>query len=416
MNAFSKAINSIRYQNATYLPSSSVGNPKPWMRNFASAGIQVDERSALTLSAYFDGVNLLANHIAGLPFSVIERNHATGNIEHISNHQLRELLHFQPNPRMSAFTFKKLMTVYMLNYGNAFAKIKKSGNKIVSLTPKKPWETTILQNKQSGEVFYKFKDDNKRYAQRDVLHLHQFSLDGIIGLSIIEAGARDRFSGHLAVEKFGEAYFKNGTHISGILKTKDSLGSEPKVVNKAKSQVREEFETIYSGTDNFHKLAILEGDWEYENVTIKATDAQLVERSKATVQDVARWLGIPVSKLKQTDGQANNSREAEAINYVQDALNPRIQIWAQETRNKLLLGSEKRKGYETYFDSKDLMRSDLKSLSEFLSKMVDRGIFTPNQALKFINADTFPEGDVHLMQENMKILEDHIAETTNTQN
>jgi len=97
---------------------------------------------------------------------------------------------------------------------------------------------------------------------------------------------------------------------------------------------------------------------------------------------------------------------AQAIDYTQDALNPRIEIWQQECRRKLLLEREKRSGHEIQINSKDLMRSNLRDLGDFLSQMVDRSIFTPNQALKFVGEDTFEDGDIHLMQRNMQVLEE----------
>jgi len=398
MSVFARAVNSTTTEY-------TAKDPKPFLKLFgeSTSGKAVNEESAMTLSAYFDGVNLLANHIASLPFSVILRD-GTGNIDHIVDHQLRELLQFEPNGKMTAFTFKKLMTVWMLNWGNAFALIKRDRNKITSLIPKKPWETKILRDKETGEIFYKFKDDKHNHPARDVLHLFQYSLDGIKGLSIIEAGAKDRFGGHLATEEYGEKFFKNDAHISGILKTSDHLGSDPNTINSAKSEVREEFDQVYDG--RFHNLAILEGNWDYENVTLKASDAQLIERMKISVADIARWLHIPVGKLKQTDGESFNSREAQSIEYTQDALNPRIEIWQQECRRKLLLEREKRSGHEIQINSKDLMRSNLRDLGDFLSQMVDRSIFTPNQALKFVGEDTFEDGDIHLMQRNMQVLEE----------
>lgn len=401
MSIFAQAI--APYQNET----STVKNPKQWFLDSIGAGkygTNANERSALTLSAYYDGVNLISNHIGYLPFHVILRDE-TGNRTRKPNHRVRQLMQWEANNKMSAFTFKKTMTIHMLNWGNAFAIIHKRGSYIEELELVEPWNTRMITEPDTGRLFYKFKGYERYHNSDEVLHLHQFSLDGIKGLSIIEAGARDRFGGHIAAATYGEAFFKNGTHMGGVLISEDSLGTDTDVVNEAKSEIRSELENVYGGPDKWHNIGILDGKWEYKNMTLKASDAQLIERSEATVEDVARWLGVPPSKLKSKQNTAYNTREHEAIDYVQDGLIPRTTIWEQETRRKLLTEKEKRQGYETSINEKDLMRGDLKAMAEFLMAMVDRSIFTPNKALEFMGEDTYTGGDVHLMPLNYTTLE-----------
>jgi HK97 family phage portal protein len=403
MNVFAEALTG--YQNST----TTLKNPKKWFLDAVGgktkSGIKVNERSALTLSAYFDGVNLLSNHIAYLPFHMIRRNAATANRDRLPDHPLKEILHWEANNQMSAFTLKKTMTIHMLNWGNAYAIIRRRGSRVTSLKLKKPWETRVHTGVDSDIITYTFKDENRVFTSGEVLHLHQFSLDGICGKSIIEAGARDRFGGHIAASVYGETFFGNGTHMGGILISEDSLGMETEVVNEAKSEVRKELENVYGGQDKWHSIGILDGKWEYKNMTLKASDAQLIERGDHTVEDVARWLGVPVTKLKATRTQNFNNREAEAIDYVQDGLQPRISIWLQEIRRKMLTAKEKEQGVEPVINAKDLMRGDLKSLSEFLKTMVDRAIFTPNDALEFLGEDNYEGGDVHLVPMNFTTLE-----------
>lgn len=408
MSIFAKALKPFQNQTTT------LKNPKPWFLNMSGgktgSGINVNEKSALTLSAYYDGVNLLSNHVGYLPFHVILRDLSTGNRTQQPQHQLRNLLNWEANTSkyggMSAFTFKKTMTVHMLNWGNAYAIIHRGvGNRIKELELIEPWRARVIKDTDSKTLYYKFKDYEQQFATRDVLHLHQFSLDGIIGKSIIEAGARERFGGHIAAATYGEAFFGNGTHMGGILISEDSLGTDEQVVNAAKSEIRDELDNVYGGPENWHNIGILDGKWEYKNMTLKSSDAQLIERSEATVEDVARWLGIPTAKLKSRQNTAYNTREHEAIDYVQDGLIPRTTIWEQETRRKLLNSNEKQQGYETSINEKDLMRGDLRAMAEFLRNMVDRGIFTPNQALEFMGEDTFDDGDVHFMPMNYTTLE-----------
>lgn len=407
MSVFSQALN--KYQNNI----TTLKEPKQWLLESIGgktrSGMKVNERLALTLSAYYDGVNLLANHIAYLPFQIIQQDLNTGNRTKRHEHEIYDLMNWEANSSyyggMTAFTFKKTMTLHMLNWGDAFSLIHRGGGGIRELELIEPWRGSVIKDRATKSIWYDFDDYENYFPARDVLHLHQFSLDGVRGLSIIQAGARERFGGHLAVEQYGETFFGQGTHMGGLLTTEESLGNDPKVVNQAKSEIRQELENVYGGPENWNKIGILDGKWQYKNLTLPAADAQLLERSKATVEDIARWLGVPPTKLKDTSSQNYNNREHEAIDYVQDGLMPRTEIWQQETRRKLLREREKRDGYETIINVKDLMRGDLQSMAEFLREMVDRAIFTPNQALEFMGEDTYEGGDVHLMPLNFTTLE-----------
>lgn len=356
----------------------------------------------MSLSAFYSGINIIANHIASLPLDIIVRDENGNTID--AQHDLNELLKYQAAPYQSATHFKKLLVINTLVYGNGFARIEKTGNKVTGLHLEKPKDTKIYRNKETGEIFYKFKDKKQMLSARDVIHLYDFSLNGYSGLSILEAGAKEAFQGHLSVQKFGNKYFQNNAHIGGVLSTEDSLGSDPSVVNEAKSEVRQEFENVYNGEENWFRTAILEGKWNYQPLNINASDAMLIERSQATVEDISRWLQMPLSFLNHTDSQSFKSKEQEARTYVNNCLNPKIKIFENEIRNKLFLESEKKKGYKIALDTKVLVRASLKDTGDFLSQMIDRSIFDLNEARDFIDMDTKEGLDIHLQQLNMKEL------------
>ncbi|MDR8390988.1 phage portal protein [Aliifodinibius sp. S!AR15-10] len=398
MNIFSRAIQN--YSNQT----STIKNPEPWLlRNLGinTKGVTATDRKSLELSAFYSGVNIISNHIASLPINIVKRDE-NGNTEDL-DHQLNEILKYQSSPYLSATHFKKLLIVHALVYGNGFARIERSGNNITGLHIEKPKDTDIFRDKSTREVFYKFKDIDRMYSARDVIHIYDFTLNGYSGLSVLEAGARNSFEGHLSVQNFSNRYFENNAHIGGILSTDDSLGTEPSVVNEAKSQVRKEFEQVYNGQENWFKTAILEGSWNYESLDVKASDAMLIERAQATVEDISRWLQMPSSFLTDKEATSYKAKEADARSYVNNCLNPKIKLFQNEIRNKLFTESEKEQGYTVLIDTKQLVRASLADTGDFLSQMIDRSIFTIDDALDFLDMDTVGL-DIRMQQKNMGIL------------
>lgn len=398
-NIFNKAIQS--YNNQT----STVKNPSPWLMDLmgvSKSGVKISERTSLAISSYYAGINIIANHIATLPVDIVVRD-ANGNTVD-PEHQLNEILKYQANSTLSAFHFKKLLIVNALVYGNGYARIERDGNRITGLHLEKPVDTSVYRNKETGELFYKFKSKNRTYPSRDVIHVYDFSLNGYTGLSVLEAGAKESFEGHLSVQRFSKKYFDNNAHIGGILSTDDSLGSDDKVVNQAKSKIREEFDQVYNGDNNWFRTAILEGDWSYEALDIKASDAMLIERSEATVEDVSRWLQMPLSFLNHTNSQSFKSKEQEAKTYLTNCLKPRMMMFTTEMRNKLFLEAEKQQGYKVTLDTKELTSASLADTAEFIRSAINSSVFDINEVRDFLNMDTKDGLDIHLMQKNMGIL------------
>ncbi len=379
----------------------------PFLRSRSGAGVNVNSETALTLSAYFQGVNLLSNHLAMLPFKVHRpKEPGSENSVSVSDHSVTQRLHFEADPaRMTAFQARKAMNLHMLNWGNGFAKIKRRGNEIESLQVVEPWDVTIKQDPETKEVFYFIKGDTKVYRWWEILHVFQFSFDGIVGRSVIEF-AKERMGGHLAAEKYGEAFFGNGTHMGGMLISKESLGGTQAVSQAAKSEIREELETMYNGPDNFLKIGIFDGDMEYKPLHMKASDVQLIERMKFSVDDVSRWLNIPPHKLNSLERSTNNNIEHQSIEYVQDSLLPRATMWEQEGRRRLLTEKEKRAGYYLKMNINGLMRGDVKTRGEFYQRMIDRAVFTPNDVLRLEDMNTYSGGDRHMMPMNHQFVED----------
>src|SRR5262245_11935487 len=86
----------------------------PWEKwfglgNRTHAGVSVTEESALTLSAYFACIRILPESVAMLPL-LTYRYMPNGGRERAVDHPCYWLLKEQPNPEMSAFEFRELMT------------------------------------------------------------------------------------------------------------------------------------------------------------------------------------------------------------------------------------------------------------------------------------------------------------------
>lgn len=80
------------------------------------AGKAVNERSAMQMSAVYACVRILSEAIAALPLHFYQYN-AAGGKEKALRHPLYNLLHDEPNPEMTAFSFRETLMTHLLLWG-----------------------------------------------------------------------------------------------------------------------------------------------------------------------------------------------------------------------------------------------------------------------------------------------------------
>lgn len=80
------------------------------------AGKTVNERSAMQMSAVYACVRILSEAIAALPLHFYQYN-AAGGKEKALRHPLYNLLHDEPNPEMTAFSFRETLMTHLLLWG-----------------------------------------------------------------------------------------------------------------------------------------------------------------------------------------------------------------------------------------------------------------------------------------------------------
>ena len=79
----------------------------------SSAGKNVNERSAMQMTAVYACVRILAESVAGLPLHLYLTNE-NGNKEKAKNHPLYFILHDEPNSEMISFILRETLMTHLL--------------------------------------------------------------------------------------------------------------------------------------------------------------------------------------------------------------------------------------------------------------------------------------------------------------
>jgi HK97 family phage portal protein len=129
----------------------------------------------------------------------------------------------------------------------------------------------------------------------------------------------------------------------------------------------------------------------------------LLEHREFNNWDVARWFGVPPSKIGLQQAGSYNSIESEQLSFLCDTLQPLLQKIECELERKLYTEPE-RKFIDVKFDVSSIVRVDLKSKAEYFRTLFNIGALTINEIRNELDLGKIEHGNQTLLQVNMTTL------------
>lgn len=356
----------------------------------SESGEHVDERSAMQISTVYACVRLLAESVAGLPLHLYRSDGEGGKVR-ARDHPLYKVLYRQANPEMTSFSFWEAMMVHMLLYGNAYSQILRDGrNNVVGLYPLMP-DRVEVDRKESGELYYIYhaytdevpgeKNRDVVFSREEIFHIPALSFNGLIGFSPI-AMMKNSLGTTIAVEKYGSSFFKNGAQPSGVL-------LHPGVV-KDPQRIRENWNAVYGGAGNAHKIAVLEENMDYKSISLPPEDSQFLSTREFGVEEICRIFRVPPHMVGDLRRATFSNIEHQAISYVVYTLAPWLNRIEQAIIKDVLLEEEK-DIYFPKFNCDGLLRGDRQSRMESYSVGFANGFLSPNDIRRLEDMDPIPD-------------------------
>lgn len=367
----------------------------------SAAGMNVNERSAMQMTAVYACVRVLAESIASLPLHVYQFS-TDGNQEKAENHPLFFLLHDEPNPEMTSYIFRETLMTHLLLFGNAFAQILRNGRgEVVALYPLMPSKVTMERDDKTGQLFYRYRrlngepptmdDDTVILMPEDVLHIPGLSYDGLVGLSPI-AACRNAIGSGLAADEYSSRFYANGAAPLGVLE-------HPGLI-KDPERLRESWNAAYGGSRNSGKVAILEEGLKFTPISISPQDSQLLETRKFSVEEICRIFRVPPHLVQDLERATFNNIEQMSLDFVMYSLMPWVRRWEDSMARALLTPQEKRQ-MSIRFNLDGLLRGSYESRMRGYQTAVNTGIFSINDCRRLESMDLIPAeegGDIHMVQ------------------
>lgn len=387
----------------TKIDNRTVGSSYSFYMGGSSAGKNVNERSAMQMTAVYSCVRILAEAVAGLPLHLY-RYKEDGGKERAIDNNLYHLLHDEPNKEMSSFIFRETLMTHLLLWGNAYAQIIRNGKgEVVALYPLMPNKMQVDRD-ENGELYYIYtrnSDEAKTMegvtvylTPRDVLHIPGLGFDGLVGYSPI-AMAKNAIGLAIATEEYGAKFFANGAAPSGVLEHPGTI--------KDPSRLRENWNSTFGGSANSGKVAVLEEGMKYTPISISPEQAQFLETRKFQIDEIARIFRVPPHMVGDLEKSSFSNIEQQSLEFVKYTLDPWVIRWEQSLSRALLNEDEKRK-YFFKFNLEGLLRGDYESRMSGYAVARQNGWMSANDIRELENMDKIPAedgGDLYLINGNM---------------
>jgi HK97 family phage portal protein len=336
-----------------------------------TTGVNVNERSALALPAFFAGVNCIASDLSALPLELVQIM-PSGATRRAVEHRCYPIFSRSPDGQTTSMRWRSAITSHAIIYGGGFGEIVPAiDDSRVYLFLLDPANTQV-QIASDGGVTYTTAGGT--LAKERVVHFSGLSHDGITGHPIVRL-ARQALGLGLAGQDFAASFLGNGVGAAGWFKPPNEVTAE------AKKQFLAGVQEIHQGVENAGQLGILPVGWDIVESKGGANpeQAQLLDMRAFSVLDVARLLRVPPHKLADKSGESYASIEASNLEYIQGTLLPWAEAFEQSLSLRLLSDEEVAAGYTWRHDFRSLLRADATGRANLIKTMFQSKALTPNE-------------------------------------
>lgn len=340
---------------------------------------------AMRLSAVYRAVQLISDSIAMLPINV--SLYKDGYKEVDTSNILNYILNIKPNRLMSRYTLIKLLIQDVILNGNGYAIIHRDekGN-CIELEYCKATDVQINYNEVTKELYYNVNYKLEKIEDCNMIHLVKHSTDGINGISVL-ANAINTLQLSKDIDNQSANFFKSGCALNGIIKVNTTLTEQQK----------QQIKSSWNSAQNGGGLAVLQGNMDYQQISVNAADAQLLESRNYQISDIARFFGLSPVLLGDLSKSSYSTLEQTQLQFLSQTLQPYITMLEQEFTRKIFRPSQSGKFFVDW-NEKELLRTDKQSVANYYVTLLQNGLMTANEIRKEMGYPEIEGGNNTVMQ------------------
>lgn len=349
----------------------------------------------LSEATYFACLKILSESLGKLPLKLICTNDKSG-VKEAKEHPFYRLCRYRPNKFTTATMFWAAVEMNRDHYGNAYVWLtnnKKQKDQELILLPSENVEVWYDDKQILSEVpdiYYIYRVGTHRYvfSSEEILHFKtSTTFDGITGLSIREQ-LKSTINGGQKSQEMVNKLIESGFTAKAVLQYTGNLSEE------SAKKFTANLEKYATGeVDTLKSIIPIPLGSKLEPLNIKLGDNEFMEIKKYNALQIASAFGIKPNQINDYSKSSYASAEAQQLAFYVDTLLFILKQYEEELTNKLLTDEEIAKGYKFKFNVSVILRADLKTQIESLSKGVSNFIYTPNEARAYLDLEAKPGGD-----------------------
>lgn len=362
------------------------------------SGKAYNEISDLGEITYFTCLKTLSESVGKMPVYLMDADK-----RRITNHDTSYLLQVSPNGIQTPTQLFTYLEYCRNHYGNAYAYLyrdsKKELQKIIPLDCRRV-QIWVEEGKEfdSRSYRYFYSDDRtgKSYwfKPEEILHFKSWVTEDncLAGKSVREILATS-FSGVKASSKFLADLHQHGLIANAVVKFTGDLKRESQdlLLNEIERQAR----------DNNRRMITLPMGFDLQKLDLTLADSQFYELKKYSALQVAAAFGIPSFYLNDLEKSSYANAAMQNLQFYTSTLLYILSSYEQELNRKLLTRKEVSAGLNFKFNVSVLLRGDVQQQAEIIQKFVSSGVYSPNDARRWLDMPPVENGDKYLVNGNM---------------
>jgi HK97 family phage portal protein len=358
------------------------------------AGVAINQENATSIGAVYAAVKLYADTVAALPWGAYVRNDGTRR----PVQRPRWMDTPMPNnPNFTGFDLKHRMVSSLLIDGNLFVLFIKGRNgDIVEMRVLDPQKVTI-KSVDGAPIYTVTGDDNVgvELTADAILHIPLFATGSALRAPSPVEQHRTTLGLASATQLYSAKFYEQGAAPSAVIKIPGELTQDQA------DSLRNSFSRRHEGIEKMHKIAVLTGGADFQQMSMKISDMQLVETLHWGVESIARLMGVPLHLLQYPGGNSSyNSVEIVSIEWLRLGLGPLV-TRLEAGLQRLVPGAD-----QTFikFTLDGLLRPTTKERYDAYAIALNNGILSLNEIRRLEDRADVVGGDEHYKALNIGVV------------
>ena len=359
-----------------------------------------DEEKALTNSVIYRGVSILTDSVASIPLSIYRKD-KKGFWKADEKNTLYNVLTRTPNERQTIYELLEGLVFQLIMYGNSYILIKRNAasdvKELVLLYPHTVYHDVISNTYTVTDTYNKVSG---QFNSNQIIHLRHKSLENIVGKSVVDYCGKTLGLAS-ACDSESLSTLSNGNRMKGI------ISSESSVIGFGDAQDNQLIDiqtNIQNEIDSGKDIMTLPSGVKFQTMSLSAKDSLLLDNKQYSLSDLARFMGVSLSKLGISLGSNYQAAQQDQLNFYIDTLNPILKKIEAAFNSKLIPDSVSGR-YKIEFDRTSL--AYFNDIMKNYKSMLELGILSVNDVRRNFNQAEVDGGDEILVSTNLQSIQNY---------